>query len=176
MNTPEKSRSKVTPLFGSSASGPRSPEEELIFMLDLPEGSPERQAIRDRLPEELVQEFEAVQQITTLGGHLKAPAPSPGIRTTVLQEAHAYQNPVYNRPSEIPTVTTSGMPGWKWTWAAIFLVCSWGLYMEVSPATTVVNEAEQLDSELVQLETELQELYSDLAWDLDTVATEEGWS
>lgn len=172
MNAPHTPRPKITSLFSASSAGARTPEEERMALLDLAPNAPEIMQLSDEQREAL----EEARAMMALGKSLpKPPAPSPAIRATVLQAAHSHHQTAVRSGGRAPEVP--GMvPGWRWAWAAILLVCSWGAYLEVSPTALPVSESVQIENELVQLENELQELYADLAWEFDGAESGEGWS
>lgn len=101
--------------------------------------------------------------------------PDPRIRERVLEAARA--SAFASRQRKVAATanpSTFRLPGWRWAWAAIFLVCTWGVYTELSPDASLTYQELRLENELLSLEHELETMLYNLEWELAYAS--EGWS
>ncbi|MDP8244231.1 MAG: hypothetical protein P9L94_09140 [Candidatus Hinthialibacter antarcticus] len=162
---------KVHPLF-HPISEPSA--DDMLLMLDLPDEAPQKRAFLDQCSqsERLQLEWQDLNALMAAGKALPQREPRLSIRDNVLLAART------NRTvTPMPTLDAANnwsFNGWRWAWAAIFLVVMWGGSAEfqrkadLSWTTETTWETETIEEELLTLDEEMAELFSDFETDFES--------
>lgn len=163
---------KIHPLF-HPASEPST--DDMLRMLDLPDDAPEKRAFLAQCnqSDQLQAEWRELNELLGAGKSLLQQEPRLSIRENVMQAARAGRA-VTPMPQLEPYRPDWNFGGWRWAWAAIFLVVMWGGSAEfqrkadVSWTSETAWETETIEDELLTLDEEMAELYSDFESDFDS--------
>lgn len=162
----------VKPLFTPDEPGKNFSTEEMLLFLDLPDEHPDKRAFLNHcvLHPEHRQAWQHLQTLIQAGKALPEAAPPPSLRAHILDMAYAERNVVAIPDRSAPLQKSSdafwNLPGWKAAWAALFLVISTGMYLNLAPETKRPSVQQQMfDNEILSLELELESLNQDFEWD-----------
>lgn len=164
---------KVHPLFHPS-SEPST--DDMLRMLDLPDEAPEKRQFLAQCnqSDQLRAEWQEINEMLTISKELPQREPRLSIRENVLHAAKAGRT-VAPMPQLEPYRTDWNFGGWRWAWAAIFLVMVWGGSAEFQRSTelswTTTESAwqtETIEDELLTLDEEMAELFSDFESDFES--------
>ncbi|MBI1389919.1 MAG: hypothetical protein GC154_15875 [bacterium] len=160
---------KIQPLFHPGGPGHEADALEMIRMLDIPDDAPARRAFEARCAEsdERAAEWEGAVSALSAGKSLRRFEPPAAIRNAVLEAARG-ERVVIPLPEARKPGEAWRLPGWRWAWAAIFLVFLWGGFMESQKQSEPTIEPGQLDAELLTLDQEMDSLMTDLEFDLES--------
>lgn len=168
---PDFSTRKITPLFQSLTPIEPLEEETMLRFLDEPDESDSKRSFLNQcaLSDEALVEWDTLNQILEAGKELPMHKPDPAIRSSILDAAYAAT--LRSGRKGASTIRSSGLPGWRWAWAALFLALLWSGYQEFQSAKQAVYSAsmidDALDAELLTLDDELNQLQTDLGIDLN---------
>jgi len=163
---------KITPLFQSPIPPDSLDEENLLRWLDEPDESEAKRAFLNQcaFSEEVLERWHTLSCALDAGKELPEYDPDPAIRSHVLDAAYSAVRGLETE-SVHSTPRRSGLPGWRWAWAALFLAFLWRGYQEYrqsnSTSTLTTTTPDTLDYELLTLEAELEQLQSELGIDLN---------
>lgn len=149
---------KVTPLFPQDDN---ARERSALYYLDLPDDHPEKRAFLNEcvLNPIRMREWEEAQRWVQVGKKLSSPEPSVSIRARVLEMAYAESHKPKAASKKETSPYSWSLPGWRGAWAALFLVLSWGVYLQVEGnAASPTERLDQVEYELVSLEQELDQI------------------
>lgn len=160
---------KITPLFQSSTPWEPLSEETMLRFLDESDDNDAKRSFLNRcaLSEKALEEWDALNQVVEAGKDLPLHKPDHAIRSRILDAAYAATQKSLN--TNVKSLQSSGLPGWRWAWAALFLAALWTGYQEITPATgslestTIIGDT--LDADLLTLENDLNLLQTDLGFD-----------
>ncbi len=163
---------KVHPLF-QSPSDPST--EDMLRMLDLSDDAPEKRAFLAHCnqSEALQAKWRDLNAVIGKGKQLPQSEPRLSIRENVLNAAATNQT-VVQTPQFEPVRPDWKLNGWRWAWAAIFLVVMWGGSAEFQRKTEFTWntetswEAQSIEEELLTLDEEMAELFSDFESDFES--------
>lgn len=166
---------KIHLLFHPSGPGESAAANEVVRMLDLPDDSLEKQAFLDRcaVDEGLRRDWETVNRTMAMGRRLSSPEPPAALRQRI---AAAARHDKVIRPFEPAAKPAFRVSGWRWAWAAIFLVMIAGgaaEFQNQSSGTSISSIAQNdaLDQELLSLDEEMAALFSDFESQFETAFT-----
>jgi hypothetical protein len=167
----------VTPLFHSDQGSGCPSEENLFLFVDMPDTSSEKRAFLNHLSicPGCLRQWEELCATIHAGAVLPALEPDPSIRSSILDAAFASTH-ITEIPIPIKKKTAASfwqIPGWRFAWAALFLVLSWSVYiqMEMLPSSTV-SSLENIESEILTVEKELELLKTDLLLEFEDFTEE----
>jgi len=161
----------VTPLFRLPNRNNGDDENRLWLSMDEPESKEERRAILNlcAVDNSLREKRDIFQQSLDLGEKLPWSAPDPSLRASLLEKA--YEATLRPQTAPLASATASAphlrLPRWKWVWAALFLVLSWGILEQFRDASNNVPRIEQLDMEMLTLQREINQLKMDIIEEFD---------
>ncbi len=158
---------KIAPLFQSSGKEGCPSKEQMVLFLDETSEAPEKKAFLNHtaLCESCRREWQTINYFTGAGASLPMYEPDPAIRDRVLKVASSAGNsePL---PTNKKTRYYLRSPGWRLTWAALFLAISWVGISQFHTTEVTSIPIEQLDSEMLTLEQDLEELQFELGMDV----------
>lgn len=163
---------KITPLFQSPVPPDSLDEENLLRWLDEPDESEAKRTFLNQcaFSEEALESWQTLTRALDAGRKLPVHDPDPAIRSHVLDAAFAAVRGLDTESVQF-TSRRSGLPGWRWAWAALFLAFLWSGYQEYQQSnltsTLSTTTSDALDYELLTLEAELEQLQSELGIDLN---------
>lgn len=160
---------KIKPLFqDSNLEAPLAPEQ-MLEMMDIADENPKKRAFLNQCAIDPSQkkDWEDLNTCAELGKHLPSHNPEPSLRARILENAYAERD-------FSPAATKShfysykrSLSGWRWAWAALFLIMSWGTYGHFQQQEITPTEIQQLENEISSIYEELEWLREDLVLEID---------
>ncbi|MBD3265983.1 hypothetical protein GF373_04880 [bacterium] len=167
---------KVTTLFHIEQEPKCPSDEQLYLFLDESDTNPEKRAFLNHCSvcEPCMQRWESVCQILDMGTQIPEYEPDPSVRSHILQAAYtdSLSTPAARSTPKTFTANLWRLPGWRLAWAALFLVMSWGVYLQVEQSHTTQTIPSGIESEILSLQEEIELLQTDLGMEIDQLAEE----